>query len=365
VDVSDDLKTLRPALEEARRERRTLVLATMVATEGSSYRKAGAKMLMSPDGRWWGLLGGGCFEGDLVDRALEALAGPAQIVEYDLRGESDILWGLGAGCEGTIRILLQRLTPDKGYQPLAGAVELAADRGSGVIATVVEPGETALVAGDAVVASSGRVISCTGERAEHALGEIARSSLGPGAARGLRPISLPSGRAQIFIDPLEPPPSLFIAGAGPDAVPMARAACELGWDVTIADHRAGWARPGRFPAACRVICLEPRDLENTLAGEMPDAALVMTHHLAVDTRWLEALARRLPAWIGVLGPARRKARLLGDVSDAARKVLEPRLQGPVGLDIGGEGPGPIALSTIAGIQAALAGRDGGPIRKTR
>jgi hypothetical protein len=89
MSAATDLKVLGPVLEETRQARGTLVLATMVETAGSSYRKAGARMLMSPDGRWWGLLGGGCFEGDLVDRALDALAGPAQIVEYDLRGEHD------------------------------------------------------------------------------------------------------------------------------------------------------------------------------------------------------------------------------------------------------------------------------------
>jgi len=88
---------------------------------------------------------------------------------------------------------------------------------------------------------------------------------------------------------------------------------------------------------------------------------VMTHNLGVDTRWLEALARLPVTWLGVLGPARRKARLLGDVSPAARKALEGRLRGPVGLDISGEGPGPIAVSAIAEIQAALAGRDGRPV----
>lgn len=359
--MSADLKVLRAPLEDARRERRTLVLATIVATQGSSYRKAGAKMLMSPDGHWWGLLGGGCFEGDLVDRARAAVAGPAQVVEYDLRGEGDVLWGLGAGCEGMIRILLQRLTPENGYEPLAGALSLAGARRAGLALTVVEPGGSGLVAGDAVIAGPGGLVSATGDAAHRQLGDAAAARLASGDPRGLVALPLAGGEAGVFVDPLPRPVKLLVAGAGPDAVPMALVACELGWDVVVADHREGWARPERFPPGCVVECLEPRDLAVRAGDDPPDAALVMTHNLAADTRWLEALAGMPVAWIGALGPARRKARLLGEVSAAARVRLADRLRGPVGLDIGGEGPGPIAVSTIAGIQAALDGRPGGPL----
>jgi len=361
MSAAADLKVLGPVLDEAREARGTLVLATMVETAGSSYRKAGARMLMSPDGRWWGLLGGGCFEGDLVDRALDALAGPAQIVEYDLRGEHDVLWGLGAGCEGMIRILMQRLTPENRYEPLAGAAALARARRAGLVVTVVNPGDTGLFAGDAVIAAEGKIVARTRAVAERELSGAAVEALASAAPRGMTSLSLPDGRADVFVDPLVPPPKFLVAGAGPDAVPVAMIACELGWDVVVADHREGWARPERFPACCDVVCLEPRDLEGRMGDDPPDAALVMTHNLGVDTRWLEALARLPVTWLGVLGPARRKARLLGDVSPAARKALEGRLRGPVGLDIGGEGPGPIAVSAIAEIQAALAGRDGRPV----
>ncbi len=359
--MSADLKVLRAPLEAARQQRQTLVLATIVATEGSSYRKAGARMVMSAEGDWWGLLGGGCFEGDLVDRARAALAGPAQIVEYDLRGEGDVLWGLGAGCEGMIRILLQRLTPENGYEPLAGALSLARKRQPGLVLTVVEPGDTSLVAGEAVIAAADGVVASTGESAERALSEPVLARFRDHAPRGMETMQLSGEDVRVFVDPLPPPVHLLIAGAGPDAVPMAMMASELGWDVTVADHREGWARGERFPAGCRVICLEPRDAADALAADPPDAALVMTHNLAADTRWLEALARVDPDWLGALGPARRRARLLGEVSAATREALEGKLRGPVGLDIGGEGPGPIALSAIAEIQASMAGRQGGII----
>src|SRR5579862_6845683 len=84
------------------------VLATVVATAGSTYRKPGARMLLMADGSYIGLLSGGCLESDLQIHAREVLnSGVPRAVEYDTRGPDDILFGVGAGCEGTMRILLE------------------------------------------------------------------------------------------------------------------------------------------------------------------------------------------------------------------------------------------------------------------
>src|SRR5258708_29773249 len=84
------------------------VLATVVATAGSTYRKPGARMLLMADGGYIGLLSGGCLESDLQIHAREVLtSGVPRAVEYDTRGPDDTLFGVGAGCEGTMRILLE------------------------------------------------------------------------------------------------------------------------------------------------------------------------------------------------------------------------------------------------------------------
>ena len=75
------------------------VLATVVATAGSTYRKPGARMLVMADGSYLGLLSGGCLEADLKLHAQEVLAsGVPRAIEYDMRGPDDILLGIGAGC---------------------------------------------------------------------------------------------------------------------------------------------------------------------------------------------------------------------------------------------------------------------------
>src|SRR5580698_9392481 len=88
------------------------VLATVVATAGSTYRKPGARMMLMADGSYIGLLSGGCLESDLQIHAREVLeSGAARAVEYDTRGPDDILFGVGAGCEGTMRVLLEPAGP--------------------------------------------------------------------------------------------------------------------------------------------------------------------------------------------------------------------------------------------------------------
>src|ERR1700726_4201736 len=84
------------------------VLATVVATAGSTYRKPGARMAIEADGSFVGLLSGGCLEAALMLHAQEVLqSGVPRAVEYDMRGPDDILFGIGAGCEGAMRVLLE------------------------------------------------------------------------------------------------------------------------------------------------------------------------------------------------------------------------------------------------------------------
>ncbi len=85
-----------------------LVAAFVIATEGSTYRKPGALMLLSSSGARCSLLSGGCLEGDLHEHAQRLLASDDRVLErhYDGRGSDDPVWGLGLGCEGAMRILL-------------------------------------------------------------------------------------------------------------------------------------------------------------------------------------------------------------------------------------------------------------------
>jgi xanthine/CO dehydrogenase XdhC/CoxF family maturation factor len=116
---------LLPLYDRARLSNEPLVLATVIRTGGSTYAKPGAQMLIASDGEYAGLLSGGCLEGDLREHARKVAAtGKGRIVSYDLRTSTDQLFGLGAGCEGAMDILLSRVSAPEHWQPLIAAIPL-------------------------------------------------------------------------------------------------------------------------------------------------------------------------------------------------------------------------------------------------
>lgn len=277
-----------------------LVLVTVYDTEGSTYSKAGALMLVDENGVFRGMLSGGCLEGDLAVRAQHVLdSGRAQTVTYDLGDDDDELWGMGVGCDGLMRMLLLPLGPQDDYAPF------------------------------------NRIVAVwQGEQAE----ELA--------------IPFPGEDADELRIVVEPPPRILILGAGLDAEPVVRFAAELGWRCDVFDHRPAYVDNGDFDAALLTTCAPAEELGGTLDLSRYAAAVVMSHHLVSDRTYLRQLADTDIGYIGLLGPAHRRNRLLSELGDAA-ELIEPRLHGPAGLDLGGRGPAPIALSIVAEIQQRL------------
>jgi xanthine/CO dehydrogenase XdhC/CoxF family maturation factor len=150
----------------------------------------------------------------------------------------------------------------------------------------------------------------------------------------------------------------MIFGAGDDAIPLAELANHLGWRVSVFDGRAHYARPGKFPSADEVIVRQagapaPKIDEWTVA-------VVMTHSYSQDLDVLRMLCSQPLRYLGVLGPRKRSMQLLGELSTLERESLTG-LHTPMGLDLGGDGPEPVALAVIAEIQSVLQGRAGGAL----
>jgi xanthine/CO dehydrogenase XdhC/CoxF family maturation factor len=162
-------------------------------------------------------------------------------------------------------------------------------------------------------------------------------------------------RMRAFAQFLAPPPHLLVCGAGPDARPVVSAARAMGWRVTVVDHRPAYADAEQFSGAL-VVRADARALLETVDVDRCDAAVVMSHHLASDVEYLRALARAgRPDYIGLLGPAARRRRIAEELGPLAQE-LQPRLRGPVGIDIGAVIPEAIALSIVSEVHAWLAGR---------
>ena len=356
--MSTDLPTLFETYLRARDAARPLVLATIVDTEGSTYRKPGARMLLTPGGGQTGVLGGGCFEADLAVHADAALAAEeARLVEYDMRGDDDLIWGLGLGCNGLVRILLQPLTAAGGYEPFASLMAAAKRPDEAVLATVL--GGPAVTGASLAIDDDGArdLGLASAEWPEVVTAAAARMDGRSGTAK----LATSGGELEVFFDRLRPLTHLLMLGAGPDAEPVARLARQLCWRVTILDHREAWVRPDRFPAGCDVRGVAPETLADSVELASVSAAVIMSHSFTADEVYLRSIAAAPPPYVGLLGPAARRDALLATLESKQRARLADRTRGPVGLNLGGRSPQAIALSLIAEVQAVLSGRDGQPL----
>lgn len=352
------IRQLKAAFEAWRGERIPLVLASVCETHGSTYSKAGARMLITGNGQFQGMLSGGCLEGDLAERAQAVLdTGTPQSVTYDLGSSDEELWGLGVGCDGRMRIFLQPIVPESEYQPFAAMAGVFESDVTGAAVTVLASTVASLVpAATAIVHGSAYRPFGIPEGHGSAIREIAATAV---ALRRSHTVAfdVESGSAELLVALLAPPPRVLILGAGLDAGPVLRLMLELGWRVTVQDHRPTYIATGSFEAAERVLC-EPADrLSKSVELDRFDAVIVMSHHLATDRSYLRQLAASRIPYIGLLGPPHRKRRLIDDLSDLgeAGASLASRVHGPAGLDIGADGPASIALSIVAQMHEHLKG----------
>jgi len=335
----------------------TMVLGTIVETAGSTYRKRGAMMLFDAAGNPHGLLSGGCLESDLAGHAMSVqTSGKPLVVVYDMRVDDQAPWGLGLGCGGMVRILLQRIGPQDDFARLGPLAELLRRRGRGLIVRVWSSSLDALPVGATLLGDEenrwhGRDGCPDADRLIANLPETR-----PQRAESLE-LHSGQGHASFLVVPVDPPAELLVCGAGPDAAPLVRLAREIGWRVCVADHRPAYIEQIRNagPDVARVV--RPESLGSAGLIDQADAIMVMTHQLETDrTAVRQALAG--PArYIGLLGPAARRELVLDGLAGADRR----RVRGPAGLDIGAELPETIALSILSEAHGVLKGRDGRPL----
>jgi xanthine dehydrogenase accessory factor len=368
-----DLEHILPLWKELEAAGADYVLATVVAVEGSSYRRPGARMLLAQDGRRTCTVSGGCLEAEVARRAWWLTSNGPAVERYStLDDDGDLPYG--SGCGGVVYILLERR---KTASPLLYALKAAWDvRRPLAVATVLDGrriGErvfAGLPSHDENASSTSKAILLH-DLAEEAFAR--RASLD-------RRIELDGTPARVWVDYRAARPGLWIFGAGDDARPLLRLARELGWFVAIADGRSHLATQSRFPAADLVQVLAIDQLPNPaqpLALLPTDAAVLMTHSFEQDSRILASLIANSAAfpfaYVGVLGPQRRTREAL--VEAAGLLQLAPtadrvegwlaQLHAPTGIDLGADTSASIALSILAEIQQTLSAATALPLRQVR
>ena len=329
-------------------------LATLTRTSGSTFRRAGARMLVCGDGTVVRGLSGGCPEADIIGRAREVIAeGTARIVRYDRESGLDAL--LELGCGGELEVLIEPLTKARDLDFIDAAADCLAARRSGVLATVYrrdgavmnpKPRRMVIDEGRIVVNEFGAGL-ISGVLADLAL---ARTPAAPSVER----FTHGGSDWDVLLEALIPPYALHIVGINAGAVALARIAIVLGWQVTLVDDRddrGDKAWPGLLPDKVRRVTATPPQIVERLAFDARSFAVVMTHNLGRDIDYLRALGSVPLAYLGSLGSRKRVARLY-----EGSGLSTAQLRAPAGLDLGSETPEEIALAISAEILAITSGR---------
>lgn len=371
-----DLENILPLWHELEAADADYVLATVVDVDGPSYRKPGARMLITRDGRRAGTVSGGCLEAEVAKRAWWLTESGPLVGRYStVADDGDVPYG--SGCGGVVYVLLERrATAARLLRALEAAFHA---RVPVAIATVLEGDEIGKRAFAGPTISNGLAGYEPTNGLEPILESMTLQALEHMQSIDQR-VTAGEKTTRVWVDYRAARPGLWIFGAGDDAKPIAQLARQLGWFVAVADGRSNLVAHKRFPAADAVVTLPIANmpLENGSAFadlKTTDAVILVTHSFDQDSRILASLLARdsLPAYVGVLGPQRRTrevlaeaARLLG-LETGPERVEQwlAQINAPTGLDIGAETPAAIALSIIAEIQQTLNNGSALPLRHVR
>ena len=337
---------------------RSAAIATVVGTVGSAYRRPGAKLLVLDDGDTLGSVSAGCLEADVREVARTVIrTNRPMLRQYDTRDEDDPVGSLGLGCRGVVDIFVQPATAGH-FSSLAKplATFMANDVPVAIVTLVsggADVGRMMTVAFPAATHPAGRTGGSLGDPAldEQVVTRVREARDGRRAA-----VSVVSGHG-VFIELLRPPPHVVVCGAGSDAIPLVAYAADAGFRVTLLDHRPGLLDATRFPCASRCERAQPDDPTVVLPPPAQTLAIIKTHSLAHDSAWLRRFLALGVPYVGVLGPRARTERMLAELdADVTGPDSRDRVFGPVGLDLGADGPQQVAISIVAELLAVVSQR---------
>jgi xanthine/CO dehydrogenase XdhC/CoxF family maturation factor len=328
-------------------------LVTITHTHGSTFRRAGASMLVLHDGRLICELSGGCPQRDIALRARQVMdTDQPALVSYGLDSNYDVM--IETGCGGELQVLIEPLRLGDDLRFLQAIAELRASRDQGVLVTCYA------VDGTPLSPRPQRLLRGTRDLwngiAEQALRQLIERELAAtplGASASSRQVVLGDTTYDLLLEPLGPPHALVIMGDNAGARMLAELSVQLGWQTTLVDPSHSISNP---PNGAQSIVAPPTSLSAQLAFDDMTSAVVMTHRLERDMAYLDALLKTPVSYVGVIGSRQRAAQIR-----AAFPQANGRLHVPAGLDVGSETPQEIALAIAAEILALRNGRQGGSL----
>ena len=358
-EIADILKAYQHAVKANKRA----ALATVVNVEGSSYRRPGARMLITDDGQLTGAISGGCLEGDALRKALAAIQQQEnKLVTYDTTDEDDAVFGVQLGCNGIVHILFEPIVDAHEMNPIKLLKELEGERENAVV-TVLYSLEGKKQIGTHMLLRKNRPAIFAKQVVNEQLLETANAVLESKNSTSTA-CTIEGEKVQALVEVISPPIALVIAGAGNDAQPLAEIAYLLGWQVTVADGRPTHATAQRFSKANKILLAKPAQLLPQVVIDEKTAFVLMTHNYNYDLDLLRLLLPTQAPYIGTLGPKSKLIRMLDELGENTVEN-QRRIHGPIGLDIAAETADEIAISIVAEIKAVLSGAGGGQLKEKK
>ena len=364
-----EIRDIIKAFDEAQKLGKQTALATVVHVEGSSYRRPGARMLIEDDGQLTGAISGGCLEGDALRKALLVMTEKrSRLVTYDTMDDDDAKFGVGLGCNGIIQVLIEPIDISNPDNPIQYLKKVNEKRQTAALVTLFslqdrkgpQYGTCLLLKEDGGLVQHVPVL----KEVLHAdANEVLINQ-----SSSFKNYTSDDHNITAFIEVIKPPVSIIIIGAGNDVVPLVNMADILGWETTVVDGRANYAKQERFVSACQVLVAKPENVLEQITIDEHTVFLLMTHNYNYDMAMLRQLLGKTVTYIGMLGPKKKRERMLNELKDEGSNFTGQQLSvlhSPVGLDIGAETSEEIALSILAEIKAMFANKDVQSLRKIK
>jgi xanthine/CO dehydrogenase XdhC/CoxF family maturation factor len=362
-----EIRDIIKAYDGAKKDGKQTALATVVHVEGSSYRRPGARMLIEDDGQLTGAISGGCLEGDALRKALLVMTEKtSRLVTYDTMDDDDAKFGVGLGCNGIIQVLIEPINDIDPNNPIQFLKAINEKRQQSVLVTLFslqdkkdpQHGTCFLLREDKTVIDNTPVLK---QVLMHDAEEVMINQVS-----SFKNYVSNDHNLTAFIEIMKPPISLIIIGAGNDVMPLVDMAGIIGWEATVVDGRANYAKKERFASACQVLVSKPEQVLYQIAIDERTVFLLMTHNYNYDKAMLKQLLQKNVSYIGMLGPKNKRERILGEFKEEGLVFTDHQLSvlhSPVGLDIGAETSEEIALSILAEVKAFFANKDVQSLRK--
>jgi xanthine dehydrogenase accessory factor len=330
-------------LDKWRTENQSIALATVIQTWGSSPRRAGAKMALTPAGKITGSVSGGCVEGAVYDEGVEALkSNRPRLLHFGVADET--AWEVGLACGGSIDIFVKPLEEEL-FRALRAVL---LEEKSAVVVTVVR-GPDDILGREMLVDENGNITGSLTTDLDQQVFMLARETLEQGESRR----ALLQDETEVFMEVILPPPTLIAVGGVHITIALMALAKTLGYRTVVVDPRSAFGNEERFPNVDLLIQRWPEEAFQEIPLTRSTAVAMLTHDPKLDDPALKITLPSQAFYVGALGSkttqAKRRQRLM---DDGLTEEQLNRLHGPIGLEIGAGTPEEIAISIMAEVVAA-------------